>query len=359
MNALLVGGNFDHDKGKSSKIFEAISKSFISSWVRNEHDFCYINGGNLSKLSEMAEKINKFNVAIWFPNISNDEEKIIAELKKRNKKLLLVASKNNTQNKYNISQLLQHALKNKANIFVEFTRNDGRYSAKLLDPLGNQYGETTENMNEIGERIASRVMELLQFTRIGSKNVGPVIEAPNDTSFFEVIRKHAETFHELIYGDVEISRFLGNSSFRCTNGFPSMKNHKGIFVTKRNLDKSLLNQNGFVCVENNEAPVLYHGENKPSVDTPIQIRLYNYYDNLRYILHSHCYIEGALMTNRVIPCGAIEEFDEIIALYSDSQTVNICVNLKGHGSLVLADNVEYMKNIKYIARKFPELLSGG
>jgi hypothetical protein len=356
MKALLVGGNFDKEEGKSSKIFTIISSAFISDWYENGHDFYLMNGGNFSELVDLMDEIKDFDVALWFPNIPNDEEKIIKEFKKRNKKLLLVSSKNNTQNKYNISQLLQHALKNKANLFVEFTKQEERYLARLLDPLGNQFGDTTENMKEIGQRITDRVNELLQFTRIGSQNTGPAIEVPNDEKFFSAIRKHAEIFHELIYGETEISRFLGNSSFRCMNGFPSMKNSQMIFVTKRNLDKSLLNQNGFVCVKNNEDRVFYYGEDKPSIDTPIQIRLYNYYSNLKYILHSHCYIESAPMTDQVIPCGAIEEFDEIIELYSDNEAVNICVNLKGHGSLVLADNVEYIKNVKYIARELPEMI---
>ena len=50
---------------------------------------------------------------------------------------------------------------------------------------------------------------------------------------------------------------------------------------------------------------LYYGE-KPSVDTPIQIKLFNYYHNVNYMVHGHVYVDNAKMTEHKIPlwlCG--------------------------------------------------------
>jgi len=353
---LLLGGKFDYNGGRYSKIFQTIEKT-VSQYAFERKWLVYsINGGYFQKLIDLQKDINEYDVAVWFADVPNDCVKIIKDLKKKNKKLLLISSKNNVDEKYSINDLIQHALGNKSNLFVEFTKNNNnRYQARVLDPLGNQFGPLTEDVSQITKIMLSRIVDLLDFTRIGSQNIGPALDVPDDTEFFEIIRKHANTFHKLIYGTDNIERFLGNSSFRCINGFPSMRNQHNIFVTRRNLDKSLLGQNGFVAVTNNEDVVQYCGENKPSVDTPIQIRLYNYYNQVKYILHSHVYVQNAAFTQRIIPCGAIEEFDEIIKIYNDNASVNFSINLLGHGSLVLANNIDYIKNIIYISRNMPEL----
>lgn len=354
-NVLLVGGTFDNLCGKSSKIFTEIKEEIEKTQEFCECNFCYMNGGNFQDLIDIKSKINTFDVAIWFAKVSNEQEKIIQDLKKINKKLLLISSKQNLDGKYNINALIQHALGNKSNLFIEFTKNSNRYYGRVLDPLGNQFSPITDSMALISQTIAQRVNELLNFTRVGSESCGEAVNAPQDEAFFAVIRQQAEIFSNLIYGTDKIERFLGNSSFRCVNGFPSFKQNDIIFVSRRNLDKSLISMQGFVAVKKDIGVINYYGNHKPSVDTPIQIMLYNYFNNVRYMLHSHVYIKDAPMTQKPIPCGAIEEFQEIISVYPHQELSNFSINLKGHGSLVLADNVDYFQHTEYIARPIPEL----
>lgn len=64
--------------------------------------------------------------------------------------------------------------------------------------------------------------------------------------------------------------------------------------------------------------IYYCGDNKPSVDTPIQIRMYDKLPNINYMIHSHCYIKNAPYTKNALPCGAIEEVDEILNIIKES-----------------------------------------
>lgn len=73
-----------------------------------------------------------------------------------------------------------------------------------------------------------------------------------------------------------------------------------------------------------------------------------------YIVHGHVYVDGAPMTHSKIPCGHIEEFDEIAALFPDAEQTNFAVNLKGHGCLILANSLEFLKNQVLAGRPFPE-----
>lgn len=110
----------------------------------------------------------------------------------------------------------------------------------------------------------------------------------------------------------------------------------------------------FVAVSDNENKVSYFGEIKPSVDAPIQIRLFNFYKNVRFIVHGHVYVEKAPTTHAKVPCGHIEEFEEIRALFPDCSSSDFAVNLKGHGCLIFASDLEFLRKQSFLARPFPE-----
>ena len=139
---------------------------------------------------------------------------------------------------------------------------------------------------------------------------------------------------------------------------PSFKHDNYIFVSQRNVNKEYLDINHFVPVYMEDGNIYYCGENKPSVDTPIQLRLYQALPNIKYMLHSHCYIEGAAFTTKTIPCGAIEETDEILHFidshYGRRNENFYAINLIGHGSILMAATVEQMNGVNYVGRPMPE-----
>ena len=74
--------------------------------------------------------------------------------------------------------------------------------------------------------------------------------------------------------------------------------------------------------------------------------------NLNFMLHSHVYVKGAPFTDRILPCGAIEEANEILGLLRTEGLGPI--NLRGHGSLLLSETLKGMQGFEFEARKFPE-----
>ena len=102
--------------------------------------------------------------------------------------------------------------------------------------------------------------------------------------------------------------------------------------------------------------IQYTGDFKPSVDAPIQIKLFDYYKNVKYMIHGHAYVLRAFITEHKIPCGFIEEFDDITSIIPDPNTANFCINLRGHGCLILANDIEYLHSQldNLVARPFPE-----
>ncbi len=337
---LYIAGSFDDVGGKNSKIakiiFDGIGKSEV----------VYVNGGSFTELEEVIDKIQEFNLIYWFGNVPNDKPKLVKEIKKKNKACVLVTSKRNVEKEYSFEDLLYHALGNKSNLFLEITKEDNKYRGRVIDPLGNVFLNYETDFGLVGNALQKKAKELLSYTRVSSRKCGDGIKVPDEEDFFQIIREYGNVFHDLVHANPEAAnRFFGNASFRTGDL---------IFVTKRNIDKRDINNKGFVGVKK-IIPVEYFGDQKPSVDTPIQVKLYEYYQNVNFMLHSHTYVKDALFTNRAVPCGALEEADEIFNLFPNKDTVNFFVNLKGHGSLALVDMVKELKGIQYFAREMPEI----
>ena len=188
-------------------------------------------------------------------------------------------------------------------------------------------------------------------------NENPFIPIKED--FLEIVRNYAYKFVAATFETKDVKRFLGNASFRCPKGFPSFRDGKYIFVSKRNVNKEFIGIKELVPVYLEDDKLFYCGDNKPSVDSPIQVRLYSLLPNVNYMIHSHCYIENAPYTDVVLPCGALEEIDEIRNIIkkhfdNDYDKDFYVVNLLGHGSIMMSNKASQLKKIRMVGRKLPE-----
>ena len=192
-----------------------------------------------------------------------------------------------------------------------------------------------------------------------------VITVPDKSDFVNLIHDYAEIMQTKIMPMKNTVRFLGNASLklppqvgRCGKTMPSFLHNNMVFVSKRNVPKQFIEMDDFVPVYMQDEKLYYCGENKPSVDAPVQIRLYAGLPNIRYMIHFHAYILNAPFTSKAIPCGAIDEVEEVFKLidehYKSRKLNNYVVNLKGHGAIVMADDVEKLKGYTLIKREMPE-----
>lgn len=348
MRVLLVGGDF----GETPRASGYIKK--LSQHLKFDNLTTY-NGGTFEELRLIIDKIGDYGLVFWFANVSNDEEKLVGQIKEKNPNLILVTSKNNFGDRYPISTLIARMLKQKANLCLVFTKGNV-IEGTVIDPLNNSYIIKETDVPELGRVLTERASKLLTFTRKGTLQIGEAIEAPNNEEFYKIASGYAETFHHLIHSD-NTDRFLGNLSFRCEKGFPSMRHRDLIFVSRRNVDKRDISHKSMVAVDlhgNHNGKILYYGEHKPSVDTPIQVALYRHYPKINFMLHSHTYIKGMPITSDKIPCGAMEEFDSIVKMYPDNNYSLIKLNLRGHGSIVMTSDLSHLESINYEARPILE-----
>ena len=373
-NILFVGGNWDLNGGKKSKIVEKFAKELPVAKV--------YNGGNYNKLNEILESCINYDVVIWWANVPNDLPKI-RNVKDINYKTMLISSKRNINYKYSFQDLLQRSFVLKSNLTIEFTKRDDLYNMRLFDPLGNVWYEGT-SIKDCSKELLSRLNFIKNITRESTTRTdvddgslawffnrfkeelyeskkNPVIPIKED--FLNIVRDYAFKFAEAIFETKDVKRFLGNASFRCPKGFPSFREGKYIFVSRRNVNKEYIGIDEFVPVYAENGKIYYCGSNKPSVDTPIQMKMYEKFLNINYMIHSHCYIKNAPYTKKAFPCGAIEEVQEIFDLIKENYDNDYLkdfyvINLVGHGSIMMSQNPEQLKNIKMVGRKLPEKMYG-
>lgn len=360
---LIVGGTWNKNGGMPSSIIKKMASAMNVART--------YNGGSFDKLKTIIETTPNYDYIFWFANVEDNSLEKIRNVKDYAPKSLLITSKRNDNNKYTYEELLQRALNQKANLCFEFSKvADKLFNIRVFDPLGCVWYDGT-NINEAIKATLNRLNYLKSVTRKPSINVG---KAPNieftetDKKFLEFVRESGETFHRLMCLPPDVKRFVGNASLRfkeptrCMSGFPAIRKDDIVLISKRNVDKTGISEKDFVACYLEDGNVAYRGENKPSVDSPVQLRLFKQLPNIDYILHGHCYIENAPMTSMAIPCGAIEEVDETIkCIKQNYNTLNnnfYVINLKGHGCLIMAntDTLDKMREVKFIVRTIPEIV---
>jgi ribulose-5-phosphate 4-epimerase/fuculose-1-phosphate aldolase len=365
MNIVIVCGNWNEDGGRPSKVME----EFVDGAVSTGHRVQVVNGGNYDALPVVQEKLLKgADGIVWMPNVPNDLPKL-RDIKKMYPKSILVTSKANLLGDYATADIVAHGLALKANLIIRIdVLRDRRFRCTLLDPLGNSWMPESYDFRQVGVVVMEQIDRLRKITRVPTTlEEKPPTPFPEDRAdvqrFLQIIKDLAETFHELVAPAEGIKRFMGNASFRCMRGFPSMRSHDGVvFVSRRNVDKRHIDADHFVWTRLDilSGNVYYRGEHKPSVDTPIQLALYRYFKRVNFMVHSHVYVEGAPYTERMVPCGGTEEIEEVIDTANKHRYQynegSFAINLKGHGSIVFAETPRDILKFKFVRRQVPELM---
>ena len=235
MNYVFVGGNFDKEGGRPSGLAAALNRGITSIWDKREGRV--YNGGTLQELEAAAEMTRVPGIAVlWFANVPNDVPKtLVHSIKAQNQTCLLVTSKRVVEKKYDLMQVVQHALHLKSNLVLMFNRQGARYDAKLIDPLGNLF-YASNDFTEMGRAIARRLDFLATVIRIRTERVeGTVPPVPAETGFFDYVRSAARQFSELLPAPKIVERFVGNAAFRCSFGFPAFREGELAFISRRNV----------------------------------------------------------------------------------------------------------------------------
>lgn len=332
MKTLFVAGNFDNNGGRPSGLATKLA-SYI--------ECALYNGGYYKELQGLLDSVINYDCVFWFANVPNGLPKV-RHVKEINPTALYISSKRNN-NEYEFKEVVRRAVDSKSNLLFEFSKRDSVYNIRVLDPLGCVWYDG-ENAEAAMLAVKQRLETLLNITRIRTHQIAPVSEDIGIKDFVQAINHYEDVFHSLLCENPE-------HSFRCAKGMPSFRHKDGFYVSPRKIS-GYITERDFIKITCKDA-LYYHGDKKPSVDTPVHAKLYEELRNINYIIHSHCYIENALFTSRALPCGALEEAYEILNVIEDKNRHFYAINELGHGSILMASDVDLLKAV-YYSRPIPE-----
>lgn len=375
---LLVGGTWELGEtsercGRKSSLVDKLYNAIVGLKIDDfTIDCAMFNGGNYSVLNKCLECTKDADITIWMPNVPDNDLPKLRDVKAVAPKTILVTSKRNFDNKYSFGDIVRRALGTKSNLLIEFTKGESKlFNMSVIDPLGNEWYNGT-NIEMMVRSLIERAVFLKGITRKPTIREDALfgkdkkVKAVDVEKFVELVQRCGKVFAEYTPSANNTTRLLGNCSLaqttRCSKGFPTLRKDSGVvYVSQRNVDKQALTAKNLVPVKYIDDRICYCGENKPSVDTPIQVKLYEKLPYINYMIHSHCYIKNAPFTKRCIPCGGLEEVDEIMEVIENSvcgtDILYFEINLKGHGSIVMANRFALLEGIEndYYPREFPEV----
>ena len=169
MKILLVGGTWDFNNGKASKLVDSVYDCIGQYIIKNclDIDIEFYNGGNYENLKKIISLSPMFDFVFWWANVSNELPKI-RNVKEIAPFTMLVNSKRN-DNKYDFQELVQRSLAAKANLtFVFKKNNDNLFEITIFDPLGSVWYQG-EDIRKAVVSCMDRLLFLKRMTRQGTK----------------------------------------------------------------------------------------------------------------------------------------------------------------------------------------------
>jgi hypothetical protein len=337
MKILLVGGNFsgrtNFTQGRPSGVIRKLGEVF-KEW---ELVIEVVNGGTLYELENID--IEPYDLVMWMANVDNKEPK---KYPQKAKGSVLVISKLITGDRTEMDAVARiFGMKANAVVGIRYSpegpgdNGKHRFKFKLMDALGNLWAET-EDVKELADGILA-----FNHWTTGSKRVGTSRFYNDDLAeVVELNKVVADKFEKVK------SRYFGNVSTRCMKMSPTKRaKNNTVFVSRRNVSKQRLMVDDMVLAFYDESQnIKYVGDHKPSVDTPIQLAVYEQVPQVNYMIHGHAYVQYARFTTHYFTCGDMGEVDEVVSLMLDERKRHGVINLRNHGFLIYADTLE---NLRY------------
>lgn len=341
MKTFIVGGKYG-EIHKSSSIVDKLSSCF--------ENHTTINGGSLNVLEIIQPLLLNQDLILWLPDIDNEELK---HYPKKGTGAVLICSKVMREG-YRKVDAVSRIFKMQGNAVIAITKLEKVFSFELIDALGNTWYKG-DNISD----LASSIKKLYVFTK-SAKRINSV-KSENWLENLELdcaskldLDQILDLNQTLQYKILEKcgSRFFGNVSTRCQQLFPSVRNKVGAFVSPRNSNKNfLIAEDMVLCSLNNDQVIINNGT-KPSVDAPIQLKLYQELPKLNFMIHGHAFCKESgfpfaiSYTENYKLCGDFNEAAEILKTMKNIGNPGCgVINLKNHGFLIFAETIAQVRSI--------------
>jgi hypothetical protein len=347
---LVIAGVFNENGGAAS--------SFADAFVRQSGTHFTIqscNGGTLERLQTVIRSAGRFPAVVWLAQV--DDSSCISRIKETNKRCLLVQARRNDRKMHTIAEIVSDMIESRTNLCLVIDHDTKQFDFKVVDALGNLWYEGADT-TELIRRLKWYISYALDLTRLSTIATDlDKKETVVEDDFFKIVRLYSAMFKAISGKSVEGEPAFDETRFRCLHGYPSMRIDDTILISCRSIENDSISKSDFIAVENRGDRICYSGSCKPGTDALVHLGLYRYYENIRYIIHGHCYVENAPTTMMHVPCGCLEEVEEIKKIFQNRHNTDFAINALGHGCYICAQNLGCFTQCRLVAKPFPEKVS--
>jgi hypothetical protein len=346
---LIIAGVFNDKGGTASPFAEAFAEQ-----ANPLFNMRIVNGGTPQQLEETINSVERCHAVVWIAHV--DDSSYVPRIKEANKRCLLVQARRNDRHRNTLGEIVTDMLKYRINLCLVVDHDSWQFDFKVIDALGNLWYEGAD-ASKVITLLKWYICYVLDLTKVSSvcfdvNNGNAVIE----DDFYKIIRLYDAMF-KTISGKLIEGLPDDESLYRFIHGYPSMRVDDVILVSGRSIEGGGIGKSDFMAVEYRKKRVFYSGGVKPSSDAAVHLQLYDYYKDIKYIIHGHCYVEHAPTTMMHVPCGYLEEVEEIKKIYQGRHHSDFVINVLGHGCYICAENLGYFTQCRPAARAFPEKVS--
>ena len=344
---LVIAGVFNAEGGGPSPFAD----TFIER-SRKHFDLQAFNGGDPALLDEAVSLCGSFRAILWLAHVKDGG--YLSRIKEVNKDCLLIQARRNDRKRNSLCEIILDMDKNGTDLCLIIDHDREKYDFKLLDTVANLWYEGPDT-SEVITRLQWYIDHVAELKRIKS---APSDFTPSkitiDEDYYQIVRLFGAILKNVYKTAKSSECIMDSGALRSMHGYPSVRTDDAVLVSCRNIDARGITKDDFVPVETRTDVVSYSGNREPAIDTAVHLQLYKYYQNVKYIIHTHCCVEHAPMTSIYVPCGCIEDVDEINKIYPNRNSCDFAINLLGHGCIILAENLGYFTQCRLVAKHFPE-----
>ena len=192
---VIVGGDWNEHGGRPSKYVERLTDHINVHLPERDIQWetvarCY-NGGHIDKLPDVLAGLVGRDVALcWMPNIHNEHEKLIPNIRQVIGDGVLIQSKNNLKGKYSRHDLFMRMRASQADALIEFVMIEDRIHATILTATCVEVLEPSADINLQAFTIPwliDKMMNVKHPLKTAEIVVSEEIAAPGH---FGYVRKH-------------------------------------------------------------------------------------------------------------------------------------------------------------------------
>lgn len=350
LELLVIGGVFNENGGAVSSFADALVERF-----RTQFSIESRNGGTLEQLEKVIQSSDRFPAVVWLAHV--DDSSYVSRIKATNKRCLLVQARRNDRKMHTIDEIVADMIESRTNLYLVIDHDTKKFDFKVIDALGNLWYQGAEAA-EVIRRLKWYISYMLDLTRLSIVASDPdKKEMVVEEDFIKIVRLYSAMFKAVSGKTIAGEPAFDEARFRYLHGYPSIRMNDTVLISSRSIESDRITQSDFVVVEKRGGRVCYSGSCKPGSDAPVQLELYSYYEDIRYIIHGHCYVEKVPTTMMHVPCGYLEEVEEIKKIYQNCHNTDFAINVLGHGCYICAQNLGYFTQCRLVAKPFPEKVS--